>query len=63
VGPKVIPFGSTLSQLPLRVRYDHDGKVRLHFKGGPEVPLEKLPDWERRELYRHIQFASSVGML
>lgn len=60
---KTIPFGSTLSARPLRVRYDLAGKVQMTAVDGAAVPMEQLPDWERRELFRHLRFMSSLGAL
>jgi hypothetical protein len=58
-----VPFGSTLSAKPLRVRYDHTGKVQMTLAEGGELSMEQLPDWERRELFRHLRFMSDIGAL
>jgi hypothetical protein len=62
-GTKAIPFGSTLSVRPLRVRYDNAGKVVLTSGEGGTLTMDLLPLWERRELYRHLRFMSEVGAL
>ncbi len=62
-GTKTIPFGSTLSERPLRVRYDRKGTVVLTTSQGVEVDMKELPEWELLELFRHIQFASDQGAL
>lgn len=62
-GLKSVPFGSTLSQRPLRARYDLFGKVQLTSVDGAAITMEQLPDWERRELFRHLRFMSEIGAL
>ena len=62
-GLKTVPFGSTLSPRPLRVRYDDNGKVLLTTGVGTSILLSQLPEWEQRELFRHLRFAADVGTL
>ncbi len=60
---KSIPFGTTLSERPLRVQYGPLGEVVLTTRTGGRVPLTLLPDWEQKELSRHLRFAVQNGAL
>lgn len=59
---KTIPFGSTLTQRPLRVSLSH-GAVKLERLDGVPVNLGHMPGWEQDELMAHVEHALKTGAL